>query len=119
METDLTDREAVNEAVAVGLGHPREQGALRQMQQQWPPDYLSDDPRLGDDPRLNREMRDRLLAVEGWLEVSFEIGGCTVSGPWTGGSVASSHGATEAEALVRALDAAGVVTLPGKEKADG
>ena len=108
---DLTDREAVNRAVAEAIGPPRETQPLRRIMQRWPPDYL------GDDPRLNREMWNRLRreCVTLWHECTDDEPDATahaIGGFLDETNSFSERGATEAEALVRALIAAGVVELP-------
>lgn len=119
---DLTTaeaRERANEAVAVALGWvavaPRGWwSAAKQRFLDSAPDYLADDA------GLNREMEDALFASG-----SRGVGVWRAPEPVAGGpryaweihtdprlTPANVYGATKAEALVRALHAAGVVALP-------
>ena len=140
MEIDLTDRAAVTEAVALAMGWERRDNTKERPPYRrwvrhlpatapgwmWPvshdvPDYL------GDDPRLNDEMEKALRAVPKVLYIAVrDFTPCLEDMPGIPYAVRLAFtsvqddiyvsGNSKAQALVRALVAAGVVTLPGKEK---
>ena len=137
---DLTDRAAVNMAVAEAMGWERRDNTkeppycrwVRHLPAtapgwMWPvshdvPDYL------GDDPRLNDEMEKALRAVPKVLYIAVrDFTPCLEDMPGIPYAVRLAFtsvqddiyvsGNSKAEALVRALIAAEIVKLPAKEKA--